>query len=198
MAANQIQPFAQGAGANVLTQAAYVADAQRPIGNQAGAARAQLVNKAMLQFGTICAGLAQFMSDNQVNDITDQLTLANISAYMSAAVQAANAAGLTANHSLAPTVGYQKFAGGVILQWGQGNLPASGAQTSSVSVAYPIAYPVSAVISLAFPIAANGGGNWPTISAGTILIGSTTFTGSLPTGYTFTGVQGFGWLSMGY
>jgi hypothetical protein len=83
MATNEILPFAAtDTGTNLLTQAEYLADSQRPIGNQPGIARAKLVNKAIRQASLLSAGVAQFLADNQVTDLTDVLTPSQISAMM--------------------------------------------------------------------------------------------------------------------
>lgn len=89
MAANQILPFGQGGGANVLDQASYAADAQRPLGNQPGTARASFVNKALLQLSAIAAGVGQFLADKQAADVTDALTAAQFSTMWQNAVKAA-------------------------------------------------------------------------------------------------------------
>jgi microcystin-dependent protein len=89
MATNEILTFAQAGGANVLTQAAYAADAQTLTGNQPGIARAQLVNKALRQSSAVAAGVAQFLADFQVTAITDSLTPAQYSTIMRAALSAA-------------------------------------------------------------------------------------------------------------
>ena len=79
MANNEILPFAgTDTGTNLLTQAEYNADSQRPIGNQPGVARSKLVNKALRQASLIAAGIAEVLADNQSNDITDALTPQNI------------------------------------------------------------------------------------------------------------------------
>lgn len=91
MAANQILNFSQGAGANVLLQADYLADPQRIIGHQPGLARAALANKALLQASAIASGVAQFLANFQGTDVTDQLTPQAISDAIKAAL---NAAGL--------------------------------------------------------------------------------------------------------
>lgn len=88
MATNEILLFAEtDTGTNLLTQAEYLADSQRPIGNQPGVARSKLVNKALRQASLIAAGLAEFLADNQSNNITDTLTPQNISDYMTAVVR---------------------------------------------------------------------------------------------------------------
>lgn len=88
MATNEILQFAEtDTGTNLLTQAEYLADAQRPIGNQPGVARSKLVNKALRQSSLIASGIAEFLADNQSNNITDNLTPQNIADYMAAVVR---------------------------------------------------------------------------------------------------------------
>ena len=88
MATSEILQFAEtDTGTNLLTQAEYLADAQRPIGNQPGVARSKLVNKALRQASLISAGVAQFLADNQANNITDSLLPQDIASYMEAVVR---------------------------------------------------------------------------------------------------------------
>jgi hypothetical protein len=88
MATNEILRFAEtDTGTNLLTQSEYAADSQRPIGNQPGVARSKLVNKALRQASLIAAGVAEFLADNQANNITDGLTPQNIADYMAAVVR---------------------------------------------------------------------------------------------------------------
>jgi len=88
MATNEILQFAgTDTGTNLLTQAEYLADSQRPIGNQPGIARSKLVNKALRQASLISSGVAEFIADNQANNITDSLTPQNIADYMAAVVR---------------------------------------------------------------------------------------------------------------
>ena len=90
MATNEILRFAEtDTGTNLLTQAEYLADSQRPIGNQPGVARSKLVNKALRQASLIAAGLAEYIADNQANNITDALTPQNIADYLQAALTGA-------------------------------------------------------------------------------------------------------------
>lgn len=88
MATNYILPFAQGGGANVQTQATYNADSQRAIGNQPGTARSDFVNKCLRQLSAICAGIGQFIADNQSSDVTDDLVAATLSTMLRNAVKA--------------------------------------------------------------------------------------------------------------
>jgi hypothetical protein len=86
---NTILEFcATDTGTNLITDSAYNTDAQRPIGNQSGTARSALVNKALRQSTLMAAGLAQFIADNQANNILDTLTPATIETYLIAALQA--------------------------------------------------------------------------------------------------------------
>ena len=88
MATNEILQFAEtDTGTNLLTQAEYLADAQRPIGNQPGVARSKLVNKALRQSSLIAAAVAQFIADNQANNVVDTATPANIADWIGAAVR---------------------------------------------------------------------------------------------------------------
>lgn len=90
MATNEILRFAEtDTGTNLLTQSEYAADSQRPIGNQPGVARSKLVNKALRQASLIAAGLAEYIADNQANNITDALTPQNIADYLQAALTGA-------------------------------------------------------------------------------------------------------------
>ena len=90
MATNEILRFAEtDTGTNLLTQSEYAADSQRPIGNQPGVARSKLVNKALRQASLISAGVAEFLADNQANNITDALTPQNIADYLQAAITGA-------------------------------------------------------------------------------------------------------------
>lgn len=90
MANNEILPFAgTDTGTNLLTQAEYNADSQRPIGNQPGVARSKLINKALRQTSLIAAGIAEYIADNQANNITDALTPQNIADYLQAAITGA-------------------------------------------------------------------------------------------------------------
>lgn len=83
MAANEILRFADNdTGTNLLTQAEYLADPQREIGNQPGIARSKLVNKALRQSSLIAAAVAQFIADNQDIDITDDLLVEDLVDYL--------------------------------------------------------------------------------------------------------------------
>lgn len=88
MASNSILLFAQtDITTNLLTQAEYSADPQRPIGNQPGVARSKLVNKVLRQTSLMSSGLAQMMADNQTSNIEDTMTPAEIATALEAALQ---------------------------------------------------------------------------------------------------------------
>lgn len=82
MANNEILQFSENdIGTNLLTQLEYDSDPERLIGNQPGIARSKLVNKVLKQCSTIAAGLAKYIADRVVTDVTDDLTpteLANL------------------------------------------------------------------------------------------------------------------------
>lgn len=83
MANNEILPFAgTDTGTNLLTQAEYNADSQRPIGNQPGVARSKLVNKVLRQTSLIASAIAQYFANRQSSDITDSLSAATLAGYM--------------------------------------------------------------------------------------------------------------------
>jgi hypothetical protein len=88
MATNYILPFAQGGGALVQTTTTYTADSQRSLGNQPGVARPDFVNKALRQLSAICAGVGQFIADNQGSDVTDDLLASVISTMLKNACKA--------------------------------------------------------------------------------------------------------------
>lgn len=88
MATNEILQFAEtDTGTNLLTQAEYLAHAQRPIGNQPGVARSKLVNKVLRQSSLIAAAVAQFIADNQTNNVVDTAAPADIADWIEAAVR---------------------------------------------------------------------------------------------------------------
>lgn len=89
MATNEILQFANTAsGAEILSQAAYAADPDRPDGHDPGTiARAELENKVLLQTSTIASMLAQFMADAQANNITDATAIATLAGYLKTAIK---------------------------------------------------------------------------------------------------------------
>lgn len=79
-------------GTNLLTQAEYVADAQRLTGNQPGIARSKLVNKMLRQSSLVVAALAQYVADGQATNVTDSLTPAALAALLKRTIQASSLA----------------------------------------------------------------------------------------------------------
>ena len=87
-ATNDILQFAGSAtGADILTQVAYAADTDRPIGHQIGIARRDLENKALLQASTISAAVAQYMANSQANNIADSVSVATLAGYLKTAIK---------------------------------------------------------------------------------------------------------------
>lgn len=74
MATNEFLPFATNTGANVYTQAEYVADSDHINGNQLGIAKSKLINKALRQSSVMSAILAQFISDESGQNVLDDGT----------------------------------------------------------------------------------------------------------------------------
>lgn len=88
MATNEILTFAgTNTGTNLLTQAEYASDTQRPIGNQPGIARSKLVNKALRQSSLLAATLAQYMANRQPGDVVDTKTTAQLEEMLRLAIQ---------------------------------------------------------------------------------------------------------------
>lgn len=89
MATNEILTFSDtDTGTNLLTQAQYSADAQRPIGNQPGVAKSKLVNKVLKQTSLMAAALGKFVADNQAQDVQDTKTVTVLAGYLQSAVNA--------------------------------------------------------------------------------------------------------------
>ena len=90
MATNSILTFCGSGvvGTDVLSDASYSADSQRPIGHQPGTARAQLANKVLKQSSLVSAAIAQFIADNQANNINDALAVATLEGYFADALAA--------------------------------------------------------------------------------------------------------------
>lgn len=88
MATSEILPFAQGVGANVQSQVDYAAEPLRSSGNVAGIARSAVNNKALRQASLMASALAQYIADNQANNVVDTATSADIAGWLSAAILA--------------------------------------------------------------------------------------------------------------
>jgi hypothetical protein len=120
MATNELLPFAStDTTTNLLTQAEYVADAQRPLGNQPGLARSKLINKVLRQVSLLAAAIGKFTADRQATNVTDGLAVNDLAGAFVAALRAENATTFSESGKQQLTnTGYQKFPGGLIVQWG--------------------------------------------------------------------------------
>ncbi len=81
------QVFAGAAGANVLTQAEWLAFAQLADGFQSGVLTSASLNKALRQATTIAALVAQFIADNSGQPVLDDGTIANKETNLEAAIK---------------------------------------------------------------------------------------------------------------
>lgn len=88
MSTNDFQVFAGGSGANVLSQAAYLAYVNRTVGFQPGVADSNAANKVLRQASIISAMVAQFIVDNALVDAIDDGTITNLKTAFQAAIQA--------------------------------------------------------------------------------------------------------------
>lgn len=86
-ATNEILQFGHGAGANVMTQAEYLADVARTAGNQSGLARSKFVNKIWRQGAHLVAGVGQWIANRYAPGVRDNGDLDAIEAGMTAAVR---------------------------------------------------------------------------------------------------------------
>lgn len=95
---------------------------------------------------------------------------------------------------------WQKLPGGVLLQWGEISLPASGSNTAQVSVVYPISFPNGLAGPFAIPYESvnTGTGYTPIMrtlartTAGFTMVGDTNNT------VVFDKACKFGWFSIGF
>ncbi|EMR0588710.1 hypothetical protein RNF46_003168 [Citrobacter freundii] len=78
MPTNDIKPFASAGGANVLTQAEYLALAALSTGFSSGKASSKEVNKAIRQATFIASVLAQFICDKSGSDVLDDGNVAGL------------------------------------------------------------------------------------------------------------------------
>ncbi|RQZ27474.1 hypothetical protein DIE16_31370 [Burkholderia sp. Bp9090] len=169
------------------------------------------------QSSIMSAVLAQFISDrtgqNAVDDGTTATLLANLKLAAAAlngdaaqtfsvapATQSQHAVNLGQFANSLVTSGYSKLPNGLILQWGVGTLPNSGARTSSVTVTLPLAWPASTLFSAVAN--ANGAANssvggLPVIGATSNTSSSITFTADTLGYTTFNQTMTFLWFAIG-
>ncbi|MFP3756779.1 hypothetical protein SB751_23085 [Cupriavidus sp. SIMBA_020] len=88
--ANDFLVFGGGAGANVLSQAAYSVLTARSAGFSSGVAQSAQLNKVWRQSSIMAAVLAQFISDRTGLDVLDDGTTATILANLKASAAAVN------------------------------------------------------------------------------------------------------------
>lgn len=138
MPTNDFLPVATSAGANVKTQAAYAALASLLAnGFSSGVVDSPTFNKILRQSSFVSAAIAQFVADNQSNNVADDGNIANFEANLRTAIAASlrNTTPFTASMSGA---GYQKLPSGIIIQWlSTGAVPAGG----HVDINWPTAFP---------------------------------------------------------
>lgn len=104
MATNDILTYCPtDTGTNLLTEAEYLADADRVSGNKPGVARSKLVNKALRQSAFIASQLAQYIANQTGNNVLDDNDTATLLANMTAALNASSQAQLN-NLTIAPSV----------------------------------------------------------------------------------------------
>ena len=87
MPSNDFQTFAAGTGANVLTQAQYLALSALANGFSSGIAPSNQLNKVWRQSSIVSAMLAQFIVDNSGQNATDDGTTATLEANLTSAIR---------------------------------------------------------------------------------------------------------------
>lgn len=75
-------------GSATLTDAEYLADADRKAGHQVGVARRDLENKVLRQLSVVAAGLAEFVAAEQNQDVSDSVTPSDLASRIKEAVKA--------------------------------------------------------------------------------------------------------------
>lgn len=88
MPTNEFLPFGTGAGANVLSPAAWAARVARATGFQAGTAKSAEVNTALRQAAFMAAMVAKFTADNGAQDVLDDGDLAKLVANFARVIRA--------------------------------------------------------------------------------------------------------------
>jgi hypothetical protein len=87
VATNDFLTFGTGAGANVLSQAAYAALAARLSGYESGLAQSVQMNKTWRQSSIIASMIAQFISDVLTVNVTDDGTIPTIESNFELAIK---------------------------------------------------------------------------------------------------------------
>lgn len=87
MPVNQFLPFATDEDANVMSQSDYTALAARQDGFQLGVASSQQLNKVWRQASIISTAIAQFICDNQAEDVLDNGEIPTLVNQLETAIQ---------------------------------------------------------------------------------------------------------------
>lgn len=136
MATNDFLVFGGGAGANVITQAAWAALAARTAGFSSGVAQSAQLNKAWRQSSIMAALLGQFIGDKSGQNAIDDGTIATLETNLIAAIKACATELFTGSNQSFGVSGYQKLPGGLILQWGY--ITGFSRYTITLPTAFPI------------------------------------------------------------
>ena len=152
MATNDFLPFAASGGANVESQAAYIADSTiLANGFVSGIAPSVKLNKVWRQSSIIAAVIGQLSVDMSGANSTDDGTTATILANLKKLI-----GGRALPHSWLNN-DYLQLQSGIIIQWASGTSQgASGNQVITLPIAFPNAQLKSFVCSLYASSAQNG------------------------------------------
>lgn len=186
MATNDFKPFAVGAGANVMSQADWIALTALATGFQAGMASSAQVNKALRQSSVIASMIAQFTADSTGQDVLDNGNLPTLQAAFGNAVSGrlAKVLTFTSSGTYTPTTGTKKIrvravgGGG-----GGGGVPSSSSATQTITLGgesgtyAEIILTLSSSSSMSVVIGAGGTGGAAGSNAGNA--GGTTSLGSV-------------------
>ncbi|WP_249189102.1 phage tail protein [Burkholderia cenocepacia] len=199
---NDFQPFATGGGANVLSQADYLALAALATGFQAGTAQSAALNKVWRQSSIMSSVLAQLIVDLTGQNATDDGTTATLLANLKQALIAGGGgiARFTSSTSWTVPAGVTQVwatgvpAGGAGGSGGAGSVSSTAAWSAGgggggagqpiIRVPY-LVVPLS-VVNITIPAAATGGaaptsGNGNNgASGGSLVISGTGFNGGTP------------------
>jgi hypothetical protein len=140
---NDFLPFANSGGANVTSQAAYVAlTSLIANGFLSGVAPSAQFNKALRQSTAIAAALAQFIADTSLDNVLDDGNAANLLASLkkSAAALPDFTATLSASGVIKIPVMVAGVKRTVIIQWASGTQIGSTTGTQP-TITFPIAFP---------------------------------------------------------
>lgn len=201
MATNNFKAFGIGAGANVTSQSDYEALAALVTGFQSGKASSSQINKALRQSSTIAALIGQFIANSGVDaldngDIATMVTnliaamKTNLSLKSAAYKDTGNASGQIpdmsyfSNNTSSP--GYQKFPGGLVMQWGTAAVPVSG----SVVATYPLAF-TRGIFQLIAPLDSSPTNNYR------VAVATSTTTNITMTSTNTQNVTGVMWMAVG-